>query len=130
MPTRELRNLASPIAANPDDPQRWKVVGLELAHRCTFCGAPSEATVGCPDETTPLIFQIGICNSCLVDCGRFREVKHARMVALAKDMTAAANAIREARTKAKSERYDRNFLRREPNLAAEAELDPGFRTIG
>ena len=67
------------------------VVGLELAHRCT-----------CPDKSTPLIFQIGICNSCLVDCvmRQFREVKHARMVALAKDMTAAANAIREARTKA------------------------------
>jgi hypothetical protein len=37
---------------------QWKVVGLELAHRCAFCGDPSEATLGRPDETAPLIFQI------------------------------------------------------------------------
>jgi hypothetical protein len=33
------RDLTPPTAG------RWKVVGLELAHRCTFCGRPSSATV-------------------------------------------------------------------------------------
>ena len=33
------RDLTPPTAG------QWKVVGLELAHVCTFCGRPSSATV-------------------------------------------------------------------------------------
>jgi hypothetical protein len=97
------RNLTPPIAADPESPQRWKVVGLELAHQCAFCGAPSEATVGCPDETTPLIFQVGVCNSCLVDSvlQRFREVRYQRTVRLARDMNAAADEIVKLRNQAR-----------------------------
>jgi hypothetical protein len=46
-----------PRDLTPADTRQLKVVGLELADRCTFCGGPSEATLGCPDETAPLIFQ-------------------------------------------------------------------------
>jgi hypothetical protein len=86
---------------------QWKAVGLELAtHRCTFCGGPTEATLGCPDEAAPLIFQVS-----LLDCviRRFRELKHGRMVQLARDMTSAAGEIREARRRFKSERFERRF---------------------
>jgi hypothetical protein len=85
MPDRQIRNLTPA-------PRRWKVVGLEMADRCTFCGAPSEATVGCPDEAAPLIFQVGVCSHCLTDAVmvRFAEVKAARTARLAMDMSAAA----------------------------------------
>jgi hypothetical protein len=121
---KQLRNLTPPIR---EGAPQWKVVGLRLAHRCAFCGSPSEATLGCPDETAPLIFQVGVCNSCLADCvmRRFREVKHQRIAQLAGDMTAAANEIAEARRRFKSERWDREFenlrRRREPDPAVEAE---------
>jgi hypothetical protein len=56
---------------------------------------------------------------------RFREVKHGRMIRLARDMTAAANAISEARKKAGWESYERDFAyrihKRAPDPAAEAE---------
>ena len=68
-----------------------RVVDLELAHRYTFCGGPSDATLGCSDETAPLIFQGGVSNSCLVDCvtRRFREVKHRRIGWFVGDIVAA-----------------------------------------
>jgi hypothetical protein len=102
---------------------QWKVVGLELAHWCTFCGCPSEAKLGCPDERAPLIFQVGVCNSCLVDCvmRRFREVKHQRFAQLAGVITAAAHGIRNARKKASWERYKRSFPGKEPDPEVEAE---------
>jgi hypothetical protein len=123
----DTRNLTPPID-NPESARPWKVVGLELAHKCTFCGAPSEATLGCPDESAPLIFQVGVCNSCLVDSvlRRFREVKHERVVQLSHDTVKAANAIREARQRLKSERGERqceNLLRKrefDPEIEAEA----------
>jgi hypothetical protein len=99
MPDRQLRNLTPA-------PRRWKVVGLELADQCTFCGAPSKATVGCPDEAAPLIFQVGVCSHCLTDAvmARFAEVKAARTAQLAMDMTAAADAIVTERGKFRAER--------------------------
>jgi hypothetical protein len=36
------RNLSPPTG---EGAPQWKAVGLELAHRCTFCGGPSEATL-------------------------------------------------------------------------------------
>jgi hypothetical protein len=35
-------NLSPPTS---EGAPQWKAVGLELAHRCTFCGGPSEATL-------------------------------------------------------------------------------------
>ena len=103
--------------STPDASRQWKVVGLERVHACTFCGAPSEATVGCPDENAPLVWQIGICNQCLVDCcmQRFREVKHQRMVLFADDMRSAANAVRKARDRAGQARYERGRFPKKPD---------------
>jgi hypothetical protein len=120
----DIRNLTPPVVNSPS----WKVVGLELAHKCTFCGAPSEATLGCPDERAPLIFQVGVCNLCLVDSvlRRFREVKHQRLEQHGYDTIEAANAIREARQRFKTERGERqgeNLLRKgkfDPEIKAEA----------
>jgi hypothetical protein len=119
---RELRNL-TPSITTEDNPRPWKVVGLERAHLCTFCGGPAEATVGCPDETAPLIFQVGVCTNCLVDCvmRRFREVKHQRIARLAHDEVEAANLIREAREQAGVKRYDRRLRSRTSDPAIEAE---------
>jgi hypothetical protein len=112
-----------PRSLTPAGAPQWKVVGLGLAHRCTFCGGPSEATLACPDEAAPVIFQVGVCNNCLVDCvmRRFREVKHQRIAQLAGDMTAAAHAVRDARKKASWERYERNFPGKQPDPVIEAE---------
>jgi hypothetical protein len=117
-PPPALRDLTP---STPDASRQWKVVGLERAHVCTFCGGPSEATVGCPDENAPLIWQIGICNHCLVDCcmQRFRQVKHQRAVQLADDMRSAANAVRKARDRAGQARYERR-RRSDPEIEAEA----------
>jgi hypothetical protein len=52
---------------------------------------------------------------------RFRELKHGRMVQFARDMVAAANAIREARKKAGWEAWERNVRRKEPDPEVEAE---------
>jgi hypothetical protein len=102
IPDRQIRNLTPA-------PRRWKVVGLEMADRCTFCGAPSEATVGCPDEAAPLIFQVGVCSHCLTDAvmARFAEVKAARTAQLAMDMSAASDAIATERRKFNAERHRR-----------------------
>jgi hypothetical protein len=85
---RHLRDLTPPTGEGA--PQS-KVIGLELAHRCTFCGGPSEATLGCHDATAPIIFQIQIRNNCLVDCvtPRSCEVNRGRLVQLARDTVAA-----------------------------------------
>jgi hypothetical protein len=105
--TRQLRNLTPAPDGHGSRP--WRVVGLELADRCTFCGAPSEATLGCPDETASLVFQIGVCNACLVDSvlQRFREVKRQRLERLGYDTIRAISEIAEARTRFKSERWER-----------------------
>jgi hypothetical protein len=103
MPIRELRNLTPPIAANSQDPRRWIATGAELAHKCTFCGGPADAVVGCPDEGAPVVWQVGVCNACIADTlmTRFAAVKHQRIVALAKDMSAAADAIVKLRDHAR-----------------------------
>jgi hypothetical protein len=101
IPDRQIRNLTPA-------PRRWKVVGLEMADRCTFCGAPSEATVGCPDETAPLIFQVGV--SALLNGrsdGPLREVKTERTARLAMDMATASDAIVTERRKFHAERNRR-----------------------
>jgi hypothetical protein len=46
---------------------------------------------------------------------------HGRIVRLANEMVAAANAIRNAREKASWEPYERNVRRKEPNPVVEAE---------
>jgi hypothetical protein len=80
----------------PQGPRKWKVVGENRTHLSTFCGGgPTEAVVGCPDENGPFIFQVAVCGPCLVDTimSRFAAVKHERTVALARDMSAAADEI-------------------------------------
>jgi hypothetical protein len=106
-----VRNLTTPIAAAPtsrENPCQWRIVGLDSAPVCTFCGRPSTATCGCPDEGAPILWQIGICTDCLVDSimTRFSVVKHQRTVALANDMTRASNAISAARRRAAGLRRD------------------------
>jgi hypothetical protein len=126
MPSHEPRNLTPPIV-DPETSSQRKIVGLERAHLCSFCGGPSEATLGCPDETAPLISHIGICNNCLVDSAlrRWSDVKHARLVQHGYDTIKAANAIRAARKRASWETYERDFdnlrHKREPNSEIEAE---------
>jgi hypothetical protein len=94
----------------------------DRAYVCTFCGRPLSATVGCPDDGAPVVWQVGICNNCLVDCvmRRFSEVKHQRISQLAEDMRNAANAIAEARKRASWESNERNVRREEPDPEVEA----------
>jgi hypothetical protein len=115
MPTRELRNLTPPIAANSHDPRRWIAAGAELAHKCTFCGGPADAVTGCPDESGPVLWQVGVCNACIADTlmARFAAVKHQRIVALAKDMNAAADEIVKLRDHARLYQRDPAELRAE-----------------
>jgi hypothetical protein len=122
---RQLPDLTPPT----DAPRRWKVVGLELAHKCTFCGDPSEATVGCPDETAPLIFQVGVCSHCLTDAvmARFAEVKAARTAQLAMDMAAASDAIVVERRKFHSEQNRRRQVAHYQLLTDERAAPPGKR---
>jgi hypothetical protein len=40
--------------------KKWIAVGADRAHLCTFCGRPSAATVGCPDDGAPILFQVGM----------------------------------------------------------------------
>jgi hypothetical protein len=111
------RDLTPPTAG------RWKVVGLELAHRCTFCNRPASATVGCPDDGAPVLWQVGVCDDCLTDCvmRRFSEVKHQRVLQLADDMRSAANEIRATRERAGQARYERGFPKKpDPEIEAEA----------
>jgi hypothetical protein len=121
MSTRQLRDL-TPDGGDKESPREWHVVGLELAHRCTFCGRPSSATVGCPDDGAPVLWQVGICDGCLTDCvmRRFSEVKHERMVQLAHDTLAAEREIYGARERAGQARYERGFPKK-PNPEVEAE---------
>jgi hypothetical protein len=115
MPTRELRDLTPPIAASLENPHPWKMIGGDRSHVCNFCGKPSSAVVGCPDEDAPVVWQIGVCDDCLTDCVmvRFAAVKHQRMMALAKDMHAAADAIVKLRTHAQWTKRDPAELRAE-----------------
>jgi hypothetical protein len=93
MPDLQIRNLTPPPA--DQGPRRWISVGGVRAHLCTFCGRPSSAIVGCPDDGAPILWQVGVCDDCLTDCvmRRFSEVKYQRTVALADDMSAAADEI-------------------------------------
>jgi hypothetical protein len=50
-------------------PRRWKAVGGDFAHQCTFCGgSPTEAVVGAPDGDAGILWQVAVCHDCLVDC--------------------------------------------------------------
>ena len=109
MPTREPRNLTPAIAANAQGPRLWIAAGAELAHKCTFCGGPAHAVVRCPDEGAPILWQVGVCDACIADTfvTRFAAVKNQRMMALAKDMSAVANAIDKLRNRSRwDERCD------------------------
>jgi hypothetical protein len=53
MSDRQLRNLTP---STGESASQWKAVGLERAHRCVFCDAPSEASLGYPDENAPLVW--------------------------------------------------------------------------
>jgi hypothetical protein len=126
MPTRQPRNLTSD-GDDKESPREWRVVGLERALQCTFCGGPSEAILGCPDENAPLVWQIGVCAQCIADTimTRFAALKHQRTVQLANDMTKAANAIREARKAASRARSQRNA----PNRTAAPEVEATQRLV-
>jgi hypothetical protein len=78
------RNLTPPIAADAQRSPKWIAVGADRAHLCTFFGRPSSATVGCPDESAPILWEVGVWDGCLTDClmRRFSEMKHQRIVAL------------------------------------------------
>ena len=90
-----IRNLTPPIAANPEEPRRWIAAGAELASKCTFCGAPADAQIGCPDESASVLWQVGVCDACIVDTvmARFAAVKRQRMAQLARDMSAATQRL-------------------------------------
>jgi hypothetical protein len=91
-------------------PRRWKAVGGDRVHQCTFCGGePREAVVGCPDGDAPIRWQVAVCRECLTT--RFAAVKHQRTVALAKDMNAAADEIVKLRSRAQREKRDPAELR-------------------
>ena len=94
---------------------QWKVVGLELAHRCTFCGGPADAVVGCPDDAAPVLWQAGVCNSCIADTIMtwFAAAKHQRTVQVAHDMNAAADEIVKLRSRTQREKRDSAELRAE-----------------
>jgi hypothetical protein len=99
---RRPRNLASSFTAT--GPRQWKVVGGDRVETCTFCGGgPTEAVVGSPDDDAPLPWQVAVCGPCLADTvmTRFAAVKHQRIVALAKDMSAAADEIVKLRDHAR-----------------------------
>ena len=68
-----------------------------------FCGgSPTEAVVGCPDDDASVLWQVAVCSECLTDLimTRFAAVKHQRTVALAKEMSAAADEIVKLRIRA------------------------------
>jgi hypothetical protein len=88
MPTREPRNLT----------HRWQPSHLSGSRSepiaRTSADDPSSATVLCPSDGAPILWQVGVCDDCLTDCvmRRFSE-KHQRTVALCKEMNAAADEI-------------------------------------
>ena len=97
-------------------PRRWKAVGGDRVHHCTFCGGgPTEAVVGCPDSDAPILWQIAVCRECITDLimTRFAAMKHQRTVALAEDMNAAADEIVKIRSRAQREKRDPAALRAE-----------------
>jgi len=84
--------------------RRWKAVGGDRVHQCTFCrGGPTEAVVGCPDSDVPILWQVAVCRECIADLimTRFAAVKHRRTMALAKDLSAAADEIVKRRDDAR-----------------------------
>ena len=96
--------------------RRWKAIGGDRVHQCTFCGAgPTEAVVGCPDSDAPILWQVAVCRECLTDLimTRFAAVKHQRTVALAKDMNAAADEIVKLRSRARRDKHDPAEVRAE-----------------
>ena len=97
------RNLASSFTAT--GPRQWKVVGGDRGGTCAFCsGGPTEAVVGCPDDDAPVLWQVAVCGPCLADTvmTRFAAVKHQRMMALAKEISAAEDAIVKLRDHARA----------------------------
>jgi hypothetical protein len=103
-------------ATDERSPRPWKVVGADRAGTCTFCGGgPTEAVVGCPDSDAPVLWQVAVCDECLTDLimTRFAAVKHQRIVALAKEMNAAADKIVKLRSRAQRENRNPAELRAE-----------------
>ena len=103
-------------ATDEGGPRPWKMVGADRAGTCTFCGGgPTEAVVGCPDSDAPILWQVAACRECLTDLimTRFAAVKHQRTVSLAKDMSAAADAIVKLRDCARWDKCDPAELRAE-----------------
>jgi hypothetical protein len=97
-------------------PRRWKAVGGDRVHQCTFFGGgPTEAVVGCPDGDAPILWQVAVCRECLTDLimTRLAAVKHQRTVALARDMNAAVGEIVKLRHQARREKRDPTELRTE-----------------
>lgn len=108
------RNLASSFTAT--GPRQWKVVGGDRGGTCAFCsGGPTEAVVGCPDDDAPVLWQVAVCGPCLADTvmTRFAAVKHQRMMALAKEISAAEDAIVKLRDHARRTNRDPAELRAE-----------------
>ena len=90
--------------------------GRRRPRRNTVCGGgPTEAVVGCPDEGAPILWQVAVCGPCLADTvmTRFAAVKHQRIVALAKNMNAAADEIVQLRSRAQREKRDPAEMRAE-----------------
>ena len=114
-----LRESACPIAntcaTSPARPTRTRGNGRSLDWSWTFCGDAADAVVGCPDYAAPILWQAGVCNSCIADTimTRFAAVKHQRTVALARDMSAAADAIVKLRSRARREQRHPAELRAE-----------------
>ena len=89
-------HVRSPAPARPHSRPAPVEVGADRVHRRTFYGGgPTEAMVGCPDGDAPILWQVAVCSECPTDLivARFATVKHQRTVALAKDMSAAADEI-------------------------------------
>jgi hypothetical protein len=107
-------NLVSSFTAT--GPRHWKVVGGDRVRTCTFCGGgPTEAAVGCPDDDALVLWQVAVCGPCLADTvmTRFATVKHQRMMAPAKDMSAAEDAIVKLSDHARRNNRDPAELRTE-----------------
>ena len=112
---QQPRDLTPSFTATDEvGPRPWKVVGADRAGTCTFCGGgPTEAVVGCPDRDAPILF--AACRECLTDLimTRIAALKHQRMLALAKDMNAAADEIVKLRNHARWNERDPAELRAE-----------------
>jgi hypothetical protein len=115
--SRVLCSSTPPIGTNPEKPRRWKAVGGDRIDRCTFCGgSPTEAVVGCPDDSGALVlWEVAICEACLADTimTRFAAVKYQRIVQLGHEMSAAADEIVKLGNWAGRERRKSGELRAE-----------------